>query len=708
MPASSSSRAASILRASLNRRTAEGAQEGSTDRNNNTSSGTGSGLRHDDTHLAYTVDDGADFLDVDGGEVGVDVIFAADADPCGPMHPLGEEGMSLSQHNSSNPRRATTSLFESSMKAEQLRVRDNLANTKAASIPMENSSTGENVTHGSSLLDRLALALSLPSCPSSLGHPDQVGRGRTRCVALVACALALVGVIVATGVSSARGGGGRDSNNDLQQAAKEAHGSGWVAVPDVLEDTGTVSSSAALTWLQDTRLEDPNLRALGSTVSFSADATHLAISAKQSQTIQVRRRRSDGRSWDLVDRPLPGTAAVLSADGHRIAVADSAESTVTTYELYRGEWVVYGTRIIDIWGARSVSLGADGTSLAVAHNADAICRICPSVATVFELSSDASEWIQQDDVLGAYDFDFNVKLSWDATTLVFSGRVYEKNVANGGSSGSSWSIKSSFPDFITAHSTLSGDGRAVAVSLPDCHIFKNVDPAMVECTNVEKYEVSVLEYESSTGSGGWWNRKGVSIGPEMAAHEGTTGIALSEDGNTVAIAVGNRGEGGEAAVHVGDAIGMDAPKMDPSPLTMNNDENIDELPIQAGRNHGENSDETNWSDDWDKYANYGHNLRRGLQKSADYERRRNLDELNWSEDWDQYQSTAYESGNAFVRVYRYDETTGDWHVVGEDIALDTSGATVTLSADGSTLAIGVPYGGGISSGYVKIYDLIAQ
>ena len=695
MPASSSSRAASILRASLNRRTAEGAQEGSTDRNNNTSSGTGS--------VSYAVDDGADFLDVDG-EVGVDVIFAADADPRGPMHPLGEEGMSLSQHNSSNPRRATTSLFESSMKAEQLRVRDNLANTKAASIPMENSSTGENVTHGSSLLDRLAL--SLPSCPSSLGQGR--GRGNMRCVAVVACALALVGVIVATGVSSARGGGGRDNNNDLQQAAKEAHGSGWVAVPDVLEDTGTVSSSAALTWLQDTRLEDPNLRALGSTVSFSADAPHLAISAKQSQTIQVRRRRSDRRSWDLVDRPLPGTAAVLSADGHRIAVADSAESTVTTYELYRGEWVVYGTRIIDIWGARSVSLSADGTTLAVAHNADAICRICPSVATVFELSSDASEWIQQDDVLGAYDFDFNVKLSWDATTLVFSGRVYEKNVANDGSSGSSWSIKSSFPDFITAHSTLSGDGRAVAVSLPDCHIFKNVDPAMVECTNVEKYEVSVLEYESSTGSGGWWNRKGVSIGPEMAAHEGTTGIALSEDGNTVAIAVGNRGEGGEAAVHVGDAIGMDAPKMDPSPLTMNNDENIDELPIQAGRNHGENSDETNWSDDWDKYANYGHNLRRGLQKSADYERRRNLEELNWSEDWDQYQSTAYESDNAFVRVYRYDETTGDWHVVGEDIVLDTSGATVTLSADGSTLAIGVPYGGGISSGYVKIYDLIAQ
>ena len=713
MPASSSSRAASILRASLNRRTAEGSQEGSTDRNNNASS-----LRraatHDatETHLSYAVDDGADFLDVDG-EVGVDVIFAADADPRGPMHPLGEEALSLSQHNSSNPRKAT-SLFESSMREEQLRVRDNLANTKAASIPMENHSTGtgENVTHGSSLLDRLAL--SLPSCPSSLGGQGQ-GRGNMRCVALVACSLALVGVIVATGVSSARGGGGRDSNNDLQQATKEAHGPGWVAVPDVLEDPAPGSGPAAggngpdaVSWLQNTRLEDPNLRALGSTVSFSADATHLAISAKQSQTIQVRRRRADGRSWDLVDRPLPGTAAVLSADGHRIAVADAAESTVTTYELHRGEWVVYGTRIIDIWGARSVSLSADGTSLAVAHNADAICRICPSVATVFELSSDASEWIQQDDVLGAYDFDFNVKLSWDATTLVFSGRVYEKNVANDGSSGSSWSIKSSFPDFITAHSTLSGDGRAVAVSLPDCHIFKNVDPAMVECTNVEKYEVSVLEYESSTGSGGWWNRKGVSIGPEMAAHEGTTGIALSEDGDTVAIAVGNRGEGGEAAVHVGDAIGMDAPKMDPSPLTMNNDQNIDELPIQAGRNHGENSDETNWSDDWDKYANYGHNLRRGLQKSADYERRRNLDELNWSEDWDQYQSTAYESDNAFVRVYRYDETTGDWHVIGEDIALDTSGATVTLSADGSTLAIGVPYGGGISSGYVKIYDLIAQ
>ena len=432
-------------------------------------------------------------------------------------------------------------------------------------------------------------------------------------------------------------------------------------------------------------LEDPNLQTLGSTVSFSADATHVAISAKQSRTIQVHRRQADG-TWTLVDRSLPGTVAILSADGHRLAVADSHESTVLTYELYRGQWRVYGTRIVDIWGARGVSLSADGSTLAVAHNADAICRICPSVATVFELSGDESTWIQQDDVLGAYDFDFSVELSWDAQTLVFSGRVYEK--VNG-----RWSIKASFPDFITSHSALSGNGRSAAVSLPDCHIFKNVDPSLAGCTNTEKHEVSVLEYVQNSSTGGWWNRKGISIGPDMAAHEGTTGIALSEDGNTIAIAVGNRGQGGESAVHVGDALNnplgdapLDGPVgMDSSLLSMDDDEAIDELPIDG--------------------RNYGHNLRRAM-RTPDGEGR-NLDEENWSEDWDQYinASDAYDSDNAFVRVYHYDESTGDWSTVGDDIALNASGATVSLSADGSALAVGVPYGGATNSGHVKIYDL---
>ena len=625
----------------------------------------------------------------------LDDIFAAgggDADPHGPMHPLGEEGLSLSQHNGNGM--SGKKQLGDHLAAKAASIHDATTAAAVDHLPMDNGSE-EGVRHGSSFLDRLALM----SCPSGSDHSDQ-GRRKMRCVMMVA-ALALVGVVVATGVSSVRG------RNGVAQQINDAHGPGWMGVPEVdgkptkpsmnapttnNEKTSSSTSSYEITWLQDMHLEDPNLQTLGSTVSFSADATLVAISAKQSQTIQVHRRQADG-TWALVDRSLPGTVAILSANGNRLAVADSHESTVITYELHRGEWRVYGTRIVDIWGARSVSLSADGATLAVAHNADAICRICPSVATVFELSGDESTWIQQDDVLGAYDFDFSIDLSWDAQTLVFSGRAYEN--VNG-----RWIVKASFPDFITSHSALSGNGMSAAVSLPDCHIFKNADPTLTACTNTEKHEVSVLEYVHSS-TGGWWNRKGISIGPEMAAHEGTTGIALSEDGNTIAIAVGNRGQGGEGAVHVGDALNnalgdapLDGPVggglgMDSSPLSMDDDEAIDELPIDG--------------------RNYGHNLRRALQK---IDERRNLDEENWSEDWGQYINTsaAYDSDNAFVRVYNYDESTGDWSTVGDDIALGTSGATVSLSADGSVLAVGVPYGGmgSTNTGHVKIYDLVAQ
>ena len=756
MPAASS-RAASILRASLARRVEGGRESGSDDNNTSTNNFNNSSISngghpshrrtatHDTVLESYTAD--GDLVEEGPAGVGFDVrlddIFAAgggDADPHGPMHPLGEEGMSLSQHNgmsasgtigtgtASAPRRATSFLGRLSsgssnngsnnssskkqlgdhLAAKAASIHDATTTTTAAAVdhlPVDNG-TGESFRHGSSFLDRLALI----TCPTAADSSDR-GRRKMRCVMMVA-ALALVGVVVATGVSSVRG---REGGAGQQQTIN-AHGPGWVGIPEAEDkptkptldaptttttttttttynkEKTTTSSSYEITWLQDMHLEDPNLRTLGSTVSFSADANSIAISAKQSQTIQVHRRQADG-TWNLIDRSLPGTVAILSANGNRVAVADSQESTVITYELHRGQWRVYGTRIVDIWGARGVSLSADGTTLAVSHNADAICRICPSVATVFELSGDESTWIQQDDVLGAYDFDFSIELSWDAQTLMFSGRVY-------GNVDGKWIIKASFPDFITSHSVLSGNGMSAAVSLPDCHIFKNADPSVTACTNTEKHEVSVLEYANSS-TGGWWNRKGLSIGPEMAAHEGTTGIALSEDGNTVAIAVGNRGQGGEGAVHVGDAMGNllgDAPLDGPvggaldmasSPLSMDDDETIDELPIDG--------------------RNYGHNLRRALRKTDED---RKLDEDNWSDDWDQYinASTAYESDNAFVRVYHYDESTGDWSTVGKDIALDTSGATVSLSADGSVLAVGVPYGGmgSTSSGHVKIYDLVAQ
>lgn len=435
-------------------------------------------------------------------------------------------------------------------------------------------------------------------------------------------------------------------------------------------NTQTGTGTGTPIWLSATHFADPTLTTLGSTVSFSSDGYHLAISSAASSTVQIYQLNlSQGRNWTPLGTPLPGQVASMSGDGQKVAVADSAASTVTTYRYNpsTNSWAVYGTRIIDIWGARAVSLSDDGTTLAVSHYPDSICRICPSVASVFELMDYGlqGQWVQEYDVLGAYDFDFSIELSGDGSTLVFSGRVYENALGRG-----QWQVKNAFPDFISSHSALSGNGMTAAVSLPDCHIFKNTDPTLTDCTNTEPHEVSVMEYRDSS-TGGWWNRKGISIGPTSDGLAGTTALALSRDGNTVAIAVGGAGFGGEAALDGGAVGGFSGGAVGTS--IPNND------------------------------ALRGPPLRRRRLQDQPQEQER-FDDSN--EDFLGYD--AYDVEEAYVRVYRYDDRTGDWHIVGEDIVLDASGATLALSADGHRLAVGSPYGGTDERGYVKVYDLVMQ
>ena len=46
----------------------------------------------------------------------------------------------------------------------------------------------------------------------------------------------------------------------------------------------------------------------------------------------------------------------MSGDGSRIAIADATESSVRTYENFRGEWMAYGPTLTELLGARSISL----------------------------------------------------------------------------------------------------------------------------------------------------------------------------------------------------------------------------------------------------------------------------------------------------------------------------------------------------------------
>ena len=66
-----------------------------------------------------------------------------------------------------------------------------------------------------------------------------------------------------------------------------------------------------------------------------------------------------------------------------------------------------------------------------------------------------------------------------------------------------------------------------------------------------------------------------------------------------------------------------------------------------------------------------------------------------------------------VKIYHLDDDGTSWEQLGQDIdgetAIDRSGYSVSLSADGTTVAIGAPFNGefGDNSGYVRVYRIIS-
>ncbi|CAM9326631.1 unnamed protein product, partial [Chrysoparadoxa australica] len=66
-------------------------------------------------------------------------------------------------------------------------------------------------------------------------------------------------------------------------------------------------------------------------------------------------------------------------------------------------------------------------------------------------------------------------------------------------------------------------------------------------------------------------------------------------------------------------------------------------------------------------------------------------------------------GSGHTRVYRFDDSTMTWEQLGQDIdgeaAIDNSGASVSINADGTVVAIGAALNGGNgqSSGHTRVF-----
>ena len=274
---------------------------------------------------------------------------------------------------------------------------------------------------------------------------------------------------------------------------------------------------------------------------------------------------------------------------------------------------------------------------------------------------------------------FSVSLSADGTILAVGARINDGTASNAGHvrvyewNGSGWVPKGADIDGEAADDqsgwsvSLSADGTEVAIGA------NGNDGTGVTAGHVRVY--------AWNGSG--WTKKGHDIDGEATNDNSGYSVSLSSDGTEVAIGApyndGNGSNAGHVRVYQYDGVSGDADGIDG--WTKKGDDIDGEAAYDlSGRSVSLSSDGTI------------------LAIGADGN-----------------DGTGAIAGH--VRVYQYDGVSGDadgingWTKKGDDIdgeaADDYSGYSVSLSSDGTEVAIGAPYndGNGSNAGHVRVYSI---
>jgi len=363
-----------------------------------------------------------------------------------------------------------------------------------------------------------------------------------------------------------------------------------------------------------------------------------------------------------------GTSVSLSSDGSTVAIGaignNNNKGHVRVYKWVSGAWIQQGADIdgeaANDQSGWSVSLSSDGSIVAIGaignNNSKGHVRVYKWVS---------GAWIQQGaDIDGEAANDesgFSVSLSSDGSVVAIGARY---NNDNGYLSGhvrvykwvsSAWiqqgsDIAGEVGNDLSGFSvSLSSDGSTVAIGAPYNGSFSG--------------HVRVYKWVS-----GAWTKQGNDIDGEAAYDVSGWSVSLSSDGSVVAIGARQNNDNGYLSGHArvykwvsgawtkqGDDInGEAAGDNSGTSVSLSSDGSI--VAIGAENNDGNGT-------------NSGH-----------------------------------------VRVYKW--VSGAWIQQGADIdgeaAEDYSGHSVSLSSDGSSVAIGALYNGGngFNSGHVRVYTLI--
>ena len=363
------------------------------------------------------------------------------------------------------------------------------------------------------------------------------------------------------------------------QYGTESPASGYVSVFDVME-VSVASQGASTLIVQlggDINGEAPDDHS-GHSVVMSADGTRIAIGADEnggngtdSGHVRIFDWDSNTSTWNQAGDDIDGEAAddlsghslAISADGNRIAIGarrndgngeDSGHVRIFDWDSNTSTWNQAGD---DIDGeaegdqsGESIAMSADGTRIAIGaeHNfgTDAMLLYSGHVR-VFDWDSDTSNWNQAgDDIDGEAEgdeFGDAMAMSADGTRIAIGAG---HNGGNGEDSGHvrvfDWDADTSTwnqaGDDIDGEAEGDESGHSIAMSADGNRIAIGADHN--GANGAESGHVRVFDWDADTST---WNQVGSDIDGEAERDSSGHSVAMSADGTRIAIGADRNSNG---------------------------------------------------------------------------------------------------------------------------------------------------------------------
>jgi hypothetical protein len=495
----------------------------------------------------------------------------------------------------------------------------------------------------------------------------------------------------------------------------------------------TLDNTPPTVTLSDT--DDDNFLAASDTVTITADFDEamtstptISISGTSiSNQVMIKLIGGTGKgSFNLLGQDIDGAqsdnngiSVSFSSDGSRVAIGANQTSLkkgyVRIFDYNESAWVqvggvIYGEAVGDLSGT-SVSLSSDGSRVAIGavNNDNAYTggnNDNRGHVRIYDYNSSTQSWVQVGaDIEGEARIDYSgksVSLSSDGSRLAIgaeyndgsgdlSGHVRIYNYTPSGTT--SWTQLGQDID-----GELAGDASGRSVSLSSDGSRVAIGANQNDGTAVDRYgnrddldlrgHVRIYDYNSSTQS---WVQVGADIDGEAAGDRSGYSVSLSSDGSIVAIGAPNNDGTAVDRYDNRDNLGHNYDNRGhvriynytPSGTTSWTQLGQD-IDGETGRSPGFTGDGSGY---WVSLSSDGLRVAIG----APYNRNEN----------------GVNSGH--VRIYDYNGST--WVKVGADIdgevAADSFGQNVSLSSDGSKIAIGAPGhdANGSGSGRVGVYSI---